>query len=102
MLAAPARAQSPLTVERIEAFIETRIAAATLQERMQANAHAYDNLPRAFHKKRQALLVERGWKPEHFDATQERINAAVSALMTVQQSLLRRPADATRRTKVRR
>lgn len=69
-----------LTKSQVRDFIETRIETNKLQMQMKRNAAQYDDLPRAFFKKRSALLRERGWDPEDFEEVQKRVMAAQSAL----------------------
>ena len=69
-----------LTESQLRDFIETRIETNKLQMQMKRNAAQYDDLPRAFFKKRNALLRERGWDPEFYDEVQKRVMAAQSAL----------------------
>ena len=66
-------ADAPLSQGKVEDYIETRIETKRLQDRMRANADQYDDLVRAFYRKRAELLRARGWSPDGFDATQERI-----------------------------
>lgn len=66
-------ADQPLTREKIEDYIETRIETNRLQNRMRANADQYDDVIHAFYRKRAELLRARGWTPDGFDETQERI-----------------------------
>lgn len=73
-------ADSGLTKSQVRDFIETRIETNKLQMQMKRNAAQYDDLPRAFFKKRNALLRQRGWDPKFFDEVQRRVAAAQTAL----------------------
>lgn len=68
-----AAADQPLTRGKVEDYIETRIDTKRLQDRVRANADQYDDVIRAFYRQRAELLRARGWSPDGFDATQERI-----------------------------
>lgn len=80
VVALPLQAQPPLTEERIADWIGMRIETANLQNRMKANASDYDDLPRAFFRKRDTLLEKRGWTRQEFESVEKRIMAAQSAL----------------------
>lgn len=71
---------TPLAQDDVCRYINTRIETNLLQEEYRQNADQYDDVPRAFFKARNALLRERGWTVEAFEATQQRILDAGNAL----------------------
>lgn len=79
-----AAADDTLTSDRVEDYIRTRVATHKLQMRMKAHASEYQDVVRAFFRKRAALLKSRGWTVEEFERTQGRVLAAQSAMEEVQ------------------
>jgi hypothetical protein len=69
-----------LTKQKVKDWIQTRIATAKLQNKMKANAAAYDDVVQAFFAKRKTLLQSRCWSESDFEATEKRIAAATSAM----------------------
>lgn len=70
----------PLSKNQVRRYIKTRIATARLQNKMRANAGQYDNVIRAFYKKRTELLNKHGWTETEFESVKKRIIAAITAM----------------------
>lgn len=69
-----------LTKQKVRDWIQTRIATARLQNKMKAHAAEYEDVVQAFFAERKTLLESRGWTVDEFDAAEERITAATSAM----------------------
>ncbi len=72
--------EAPLTRDKVESYIRTRIATHKLQMSMKAHAGDYDDVVQAFYRKRKVLLQRRGWTEAEFENTQGRVLAAETAL----------------------
>lgn len=81
-----------LTKQKVRDWIKTRIATAKLQNKMKANAAAYDDVVQAFFAKRKTLLESRGWTESDFEATEKRIGEVTSA-MDMADDMAERKAD---------
>jgi hypothetical protein len=89
MFVPPAAAQAvdgPLQRQHVRDYIRLRVESHQLQEKMKANADQYDALIQAFYERRAALLKKEGWTADAFDALQERIMRAETALEMVADS----------------
>lgn len=78
-------ADGPLTEEQVCDFIATRVASNHLQEYFKRNADDYSDAPRAFFKARDAMLRAQGWTVDGYEATRQRIHAAISGIRSAQE-----------------
>ena len=77
---AGAEATEPLTREQVADYIRTRVITDDLQDRMKANADQYQDVVRAFFKKRKEVLKERGWTVKEFESVEKRSLRALNAM----------------------
>lgn len=82
---------SPLTRADVANFLQTEIAIVKKQNKMRANAAAYDNVIQAFYSWRDEFLVSQGWTVEHFEAVRNRVFKANSALDTIDELAQEKP-----------
>lgn len=73
-------ANAPLTRSQLKSYLKTEIAIDKVQMNMKAHADQYDNVIQAFYAKRKAMLKARGWSVDQYEATQQRISNAISAM----------------------
>ena len=70
----------PLTKEKVEKYIETRVKTHDLQLEYQAKSDQYDDVIVAYYKERNEWLPSQGWTGEEFDATGEWINGVINSI----------------------
>lgn len=70
----------PLTKEKVEKYIETRVKAHDLQLEYEARADQYEDVILAYYKERNEWLPSQGWTGEEFDATGEWILGVVNSI----------------------
>jgi len=70
----------PLTKDKVENYIETRVKTHDLQLQYKANEDKYDDVIMAYFNERNEWLESQGWTGEEFDATEEWILGVVSSI----------------------
>lgn len=93
-------AEPPLTEAKVRKYMEARIESHRMQMEMKANADQYDDVVQAFFKKRDAMLRNRGWDIDDYEATRERVIYALEAMEQKEQLDARAPKREEERAKI--